>query len=59
MVISRRQFTIKSLGVPVNLLIDQDMKPASAFKSANTGLVIGHYSFILTNWCIKDLKSKP
>ena len=56
MVISRRQFTIKSLGVPVNLLIDQDMKPASAFKSANTGLVIGHYSFILTNWCIKDLK---
>ena len=50
--------TNKFLRVSSNLLIDLAMKPRSGFEPVNTGLVIGHYSFIVTNWCIKDLKYK-
>ena len=34
------------------------IKPPSGFEPANTELVVDHYSFILTNVCIKDLKYK-
>ena len=50
--------TIKPLGVPGNLLIEPAMKPPSGFEPAKTELAISHYSFIVTNWCIKDLKDK-
>ena len=34
------------------------IKPPSGSEPANTELVVDHYSFILTNVCMKDLKYK-
>ena len=34
------------------------IKPPSSFEPANTELVVNHYSFILTDACMKDLKYK-
>ena len=39
-------------------MIELAMKPPSGFEPAKTEFAISHYSFIVTNWCIKDLKYK-
>ena len=45
-VISRRQFTITSLGIPGTLLIEMTMKPPGGLEPGNPELVTGKHLII-------------